>query len=401
MERLSEFAALLRPYVQTVTQLDLVLEGHLPHWYNDADVSPAAAAFHIMGPICGPLSHISVSSTVYESDKPSGEAGDYHYTNVIKEVAVVCPVSVIHLVFNVQQADTPTLMLGDFDNEEPADPYELHHILLDLEAGDLLFSLKNLKHLDLGCAQVSSLSTWERFPASLTCLKLGFAWDLPSKRHLPFRLDQLAVECCTCKDLRRLLEDSDVSLQLSVRRLLIPENASEEADLTFIVNHPAWCRANSGAPHCFPVTEFWMDQDGCRLNSTEPGYRSAWEILSSLPTMPSVTKFMFEFDEDGILPLGMDLHRVQLLHTIPDAFPNLTHLILKGILSLDSDLTGLHACTSVRVMHISDSDFVTCNALLALAAALPQLLSLDVTCCDLVTADHQKTLAAYFLESRA
>lgn len=400
MERLSEFAALLRPYVKTVTQLDLVLEGHLPHWYNGADVCPAAAAFHIMGPLCGPLTHISVSSSAYESDTPPGEAGDFHYTNVIQEVAVVCPISVTHLVFNIQQTDTPTLMRGDFEDEEPDDPFELHHILLDFEAGDLLFLLKNLKHLDLGCAEVVDSSTWERFPASLTCLKLASAWDLPSKCHLPFRLKQLAVECCTCKDLRRLLEDSDESLQLSVRRLMIPENASEEADLAFIVSHPAWHLANSGAPHCAPVTEFWM-HDGRRLNSTEPGYRSDEEMLSSLPTMPNITKFMFYFDEDGNLPMGMDLHREQLLHTIPDTFPNLTHLILNGILSSDSDLTGLHACTSVRVMHLSCSDFVTCNALLALAAALPQLVILDVTNCDLVTADHQKTLAAYFLGSRA
>lgn len=401
MGRLTELAALLTPYLSSVTQLKVILKGDVPVWFDGVDVSPAADVLRTVGPLCGPLTHLSTSGKVTEDNyQICYVSTNVYYDDFCKAASEVCPLTLTHLTFDLLSSEDAKLTPKVTELEHPDDANHLGYITVGYVARAALASLRVLKHLDLGSGSVHCAATWRQLPPSLTSLKLGEPSYLPRRHVIQFRLGKLDIVCCNCKVLRLLLQASPDDLQLSVRSLVAPMNMAEELDLAFIVQHPAWLLANSGAPNCPPVKELYME-DYFPLRPHQHGYLSSRKMLSSLPIMPSITDFSLSCEEaqgQGNLPVLQN--PVRLLEHIPFALPNLSYLNLDSVPSLDSDLTGLHACTSLRVMKLGFSKFVSGHALMTLAAALPNLVTLDVSHCEHVSDEDQQALAA-FLESRA
>lgn len=388
----------LLPFLSSVTKLVVQLRGDAPANRILGEVIPAADVFDIMGPLCGRLSHVFVESRVNEWSAGLHEDsyldGYNIYNYVMEAVADLCPSSLTHLDFDMQVAKHPSLLrddpLLDFNSRfDDIGPFEVITYL----CGHLA-SFTCLTHLNLGLAVVRDVEVWEALPAALKSLHMGRPESCPLGLILPC-LEELGLHMCATNMLKTLLQACDKPVRLSLGRLQMPEHTESHADLDFIVNHPAWKLANSGGAMCSPVTKLHVG-DVIHFVPGADGYLSGWEILASLPRMPSIKRLIrcTMPDEDGD-PNSPDVqHYSRLLQHIPNVFPNLSSLYLAHIPFLDSDLVALHACKSVHTLDIRLSKFVTGKALFLLAAALPRLVIMNITECVLVDDRQQQEIVS-------
>lgn len=372
----------LQQSLSSVSQLTIQLRGEDPRKVLNPIIKAAAMAVSILGPACGPLTHISVSCEVRA-------CGQNTYTPLIDAASRVCTPSLTHLSFSIESR-FPLEML-----EHPQCISDPEYIMefgcdFDLEssASESLSSLTRLTHLKLQNGAVDDQAVWAALPASLQSLDMrALNSGLPYGLSLP-NLMQIRLRESHCSFIRQLLEASPQSCQLALESLLSPESEDEQRDFQHLMKLASWRASNggsgSGNPDCTPVTKI---ERIASLESDSPGYLAPWEVLSAMPTMPYVTKVYFGFaDVAGDQFVYED--PVRVLHHIPRAFPNVECLRLLGVLPLDSDLSQLHACTSLCQLKIHESPDVTGYVLLQLAVALPNLYFLEVTSCDSVSEEH-------------
>lgn len=392
VEDLQNVPEVVRLCLSSITQLNVKLTGVAPQGYIENAVSPFTEVIVIIGPLCGPLTHIMLHSRIIEVVT----GGIVSFDPVVEAVSKVSSSSLSHLTFDVMQTLIPQFASNHSDDHTDDD---IDECFIDLghPASASLASLTSLVHLDLSGGYVSDAMTWAALPSSVTSLRLGFLTNVPKGFLLPC-MEVLVLQKSNCRDLRQLLEATPESVHLSLKRLMTPEEVSQQEDLEFIIRHPAWCRANSGGPNCSPVTHLDMGTMFA-LQKHEPGYLTSWKMLSLLPTMPSISNFTCTYHECSE-HLGMVVIKPQarLLHLISASLPNLTALKVSGLQSFDSDLTGLHACKFLRVLKLSSSKFVTGSSMLLLAAALPQLVTFQVSGCVLVSGSDQQELAELLAE---
>lgn len=379
---LSYICTLLLQSLSLVTQLAIHVSGSASVKYHDHVTDLATTAVNVMISYCGPLSHITVSSEVLSWPTPT-------YTPLLHILGRACS-SLTHLSISMREVHgiDPSLIEAS-PNLQHGIPYDtvVYTVTfqLDSDACDALRSLTHLQHLDIGHGMVADNLVWAALPSSLQSLRMGGIYQcLPEGFYLP-SLCKLALQHCCCHELWQLLRACPKLQQLKLKRLFTPDNLQEQADLLDILSHPVWCLANSGGRGCSPVGEFFQNECAC-LQEGQPGYLCSWKVLSMLPTMSNVTSFHYNFDEndrDLVEPVAGNPGR--LLHYIVTAFPCLKCLHLFNLLLPDSDLTELHACSSLLALEICGSFHVSGRAALLLASALENLVSFEITTCELVT----------------
>lgn len=397
-EYLSDIAVFLHPALSAVTELEIKLHGDAPHDFYRF-FSPAAEVVNIMGLRCGALTHVSFFSRLnyYEEDSSVLVGNSIDTLDcALEAVARVCASSLRHLSFSTRLAKHPSLMLGIPTLDYPV---EFNNLSLSMFYDcDAFVSLACLVHLDLGCGNLSFRSGWKALPPSLKSLRMGRPDSVPKGLNFPC-MELLFLQHSNCDELRNLLEACPDSVRMHVTRVMAPETVAEEGDLDFIISHPAWYLANSGGPNCTPITELHMD-DMFYVRHHEHGYCSSSRMLSSLSTMPSIINFRYTCKEetgDAVYPDPVDEFVVEdlvrRLHHIPRAFPNLRSLELMHLFLVDSDLTELHPCRSMRVLEMKSCKHVTGQALLLLMAALPEMAHVEVSDCELVSEIQQREIS--------
>ncbi|MEW5304737.1 MAG: hypothetical protein WDW36_007328 [Sanguina aurantia] len=350
---LSAIAACLSQSLSSVTQLSIQLRGEDAHGAaRNPLVRAAAAAVRVLGPLCGPLTHITVSGEVRVW-------GENTYTRLLRAASAVCAPSLTHFSFSMQ-ARLPTaqlqLQLGGGQEDKVLECG--CDFLIDVTACTALRSLTRLTHLRLERGSLCDGEAWAALPSSLQSLDMCSPYcslpqhllPLPHPSLLP-SLHSLSLLSCGCHRLVQLLRACPKLQQLKLVELRSPDCASEQQDLRDILVHP----------------------------------------MAAFPVLPTVTDVCFDFANKRPCQF-LPAHPLKLLHHIPRAIPNLEVLRLDNVLLLDSDLTQLDGCASLRKLRLNYSDHVTGAALLRLATALPSLMGVQVFLCKLVTPEHSQAI---------
>ncbi|MEW5304741.1 MAG: hypothetical protein WDW38_009702 [Sanguina aurantia] len=378
-DELSDLTTCLDQSLASVTQLTIRLAGRDTGEVNNEVVNLAAAAVRILGPFCGPLTHITVcGEVVLEEVVYSGNAPTFTFTPLIAAAAAVCPSSLTHLSFSMQLRacwGSP----APLGKEQCRDlvPDGEFQVLLDSSACDALSSLTRLTHLTLEHGHITAERVWAALPPSLR--RLGahtLRGHAPACMALRPNLRELALERSSCSQLQELMAMCPRLTGLDLATLQMPCSPEELAGLGDIMSHPGWC-ANSGPSRGLgsaPVTEL------LQATRWECGVPVDGEgVLASLPVMPTITKFAYEHPDSGTHCPPPDPAR--LLHHITRAFPNLQTLHLSHIPRMDSEVRQLQACASLRQLDFECCDDLSGAAIRDLASRLPVLVRLEVEGC--------------------
>lgn len=377
---LLSLAACLTQPLSSVTQLSIQLRGEDTRELENPLIVAAATAVRILGPLCGSLTHITVSGQVRTWAENT-------YTFLLDAASAVCAASLTHFSFSMQVRHMKqSLRPGEQDVllECGCD------FLLDLTACEALSSFTRLTYLKLQHGSVSDPLVWAVLPPSLQCLEICSPYcDIPDD-HVFHNLHKLCMLECDCYNLIQLLEACPLLQQLHLVQLYTPTCPEELEDLEEIMKHPVWCANNSGHTRCTPVAR--LHQAGA-WEPGDPVHMAPWVVLPALPVMPTISIFRFNFI-DGQTGPHLFLDPVPLLHHIPRLFPHLEVLCMEHVLKLDADLTELYSCSSLRQLDLRGCGAVTGEALLALAEALPKMVCIEIQSCKGVHSAHRKAIAA-------
>lgn len=377
-EELSALVTCLKHNPPTITHLHIELRNEDNGEVLDPINTALVLALTSLGPICGPLTHIKVFGVV-ECMTDSNL-----YDRFLQAASTVCPSSLTHLEFFLQLL-IPKAMVPEGWGVQVQGPG--HHFIMDTDTAAWLSSFTSLTHLVLRCATLLNEPVWDALPPSLQHLKVHDTHCLSdaSLRNLP-NLHTLLLKESGCSSLRQLLQAAPNLQQLSLRELRVPTSVQEQSYLTYIMNHPLWKQNGGGGPQCTPVT--WLSQ---RMEREMDEGLSPAEVLATLPTMPTITWFKFDFayDPEGV---GLLVGPARLLHHITRAFPHVLYLDLEHLPALDSDLTQLYTCTSLEQLQFKSCDAVTGEAVLLLVAALPSLYSIRLDANELISDAHRQAI---------
>ncbi|MEW5318481.1 MAG: hypothetical protein WDW38_009700 [Sanguina aurantia] len=331
-DELSDLTTCLDQSLESVTQLTIQLKGRDTGKVDNDIVNLAAAAVRILGPFCGPLTHITVcGEVVLEKIKCFGASPIFTFTPLVQAAGSVCPSSLTHLRFSMLLRagwGTPaSLGKAQCQNFVPDGAF---CIQLDDGASEALASLTHLTHLWLEHGDVSDNTLWDFLPSSLQSLGMH---TLLSHRSAPQTLKpnlrELTLKFSSCSQLLKLMAMCPQLTGLDLATLQMPCSPEELADLGDIMSHPAWCANNSSGQKCTPVTELLQATEWEVL---DPEASAA--ILAALPVMPTITKFVYEYmDTPGQTPPP---NSANLLHHITRAFPYLKTLRISDVPFLDS-----------------------------------------------------------------
>lgn len=95
-EDLTGLAALLHNSLSHVTQLTVQLTGQDTSRVQKPSITAAAAAVHILGPLCGSLTHITVTGEVRTN------GGEQTYTLFLNAASTVASQTLTHLSFRIR-----------------------------------------------------------------------------------------------------------------------------------------------------------------------------------------------------------------------------------------------------------------------------------------------------------
>lgn len=380
-DELSDLTTCLDQSLESVTQLTIQVKGRDAGEVDNEIVNLAAAAVSILGPFCGPLTHITVcGEVVLEEVVYSGNAPVFTFTPLIEAASAVCAASLTHLSFSMQlyaSWGTPApLGKEQFRDLVPDGDFE---ILLDNRACEALSSLTHLAHLALEHGDITGDSVWAALPPSLLSLGVHtLRSHTAACMTLRSNLREVALKSSSCSQLHKLMAMCPQLTGLDLATLQMPCSPEELADLGDIMSHPAWCVNNSGGPTSSPVTELLQaTQWECGVPVDGEG------MLASLPVMPTITKFVYEHPDSGTHcpPPNPAL----LLYHIPRAFPNLQTLHLSHIPCMDSEVRQLQACASLRELDFECCDDLLGTTILDFASRLPVLVRLEADRCKCVS----------------
>lgn len=397
-------AADLHDFLSCVTHFSIQLKGDAEQRASDElksftlryDQHPlicaAASVVCIMGPLCGPLTHITVFGKVYLDEE------NVSCRSFLDAASVVCASSLTHLSLDLH-GKHPNLPFGPAFSGDPDETLQFGcFFMLHSDACNALASFSCLTHLSIKYGWLEHTSLWASLPQSLQSLHIeGTNKTPPRQGWLLPHLRELTLQRSSCDWLKRILDACPQLLHLHLVELTFPTSGEDLTGLHQITNHVAWRPHDSGGSSYTPVTRFVQSYTPY-LRGYPPDYLPSWKVLTSLPVMPTIRHFQFDihhqwYDQDP-MPVTADL-----MHHIPRAFPNLQTLHLaiddcpEGYNSLlDVDLTGLYACSSLRELHIKDDSYVTGEALLLLAAALPKLVSMGHAGEKLVSRAHRAAI---------
>lgn len=256
----------------------------------------------------------------------------------------------------------------------------------------------------MGRGEITSQAVWTSLPNSLQSLSMRTLSCGPPKGTLLPSLLQLHLPNCSCTALKVVFDAYPKLGSVNLRSLLTPRHEKEQADLKQIVQHSAWNLASSGGPNCSPVTHLREDEEWTNFGLAllpPPPFPPPGQVLAALPEMPNVTSFRFDFNfTAGMGDMLMYVNPLRLLYHIPRAFPNISHLRLVGVLSLETNLNQLHGCTLLHELEICSSDFVTGQALQRLAAVLPNLRRVQMIDCRRVSDVDKQRLAVQLQKNK-
>lgn len=345
----------------------------------------ATTAVHLLGPSCGPLTHITVlvqSPAYYKGSFFDG------YRAFLIEVRAVFTSTLTHLSYSCDQQ----LPFPCSNNHTDETLYGGYEVILGLRTALELSAFRLLTYLKLAYGCICDKQVWAALPPSLQSLDIRAAYAAPHNGLLLPNLLDLSFQHSRCHELKKILTACPNLHKLSIVKLFTPSSTADLEDLDSIMSHPVWSKESSSlSPSSFPtqlhthIGEWRLQQrsDEEVVSAILPPHI----LISHLPMMSAILDFRFVFSGGETLLQPPPAER--LLHHIPRAFPFLRVLHLKGLFLADSDLVQLHACKSLCRLEICASAHITGVAAIQLAAVLPKLVRFDLERCQLVTPDQE------------
>lgn len=388
-EELSSITRCLHHSLSTVNKLTIQLEGIAPEILINPAMSAAATAVRIFGPLCGAITHLTLNDNVISL----ADCSCTPFLTAIKDAGLF---SLTHLTVCIegQLPDHLSYARSHVVDTRDEVPEVQSRRMLDSGACDALSSFQRLSHVEIQDGHVADEQVWALLPRSLQALHLCEIGQDPCEGILLPSLKTLCLNYCSCCELLKLFQSCPQLDKLHVHEMFVPNCHAELLDLEIIMRHPVWCQRDCNGPRCPPVTHMYQ----LEADREWPDELAPWMILQALPTMPTVNSLKFNCS-NAYEQLDQQVieHPERLLHHIPRTFPNLSILRLDNVLSLDSDLTQLHACTSLCEFLICHSDNVTGGATVWLAAVLPRLVFFNAILCKLVSKSHIETIREMML----
>lgn len=390
-EDLSRLAAHMQASKALFSQFDLQLRGEILATYNQFAVKAATETIQFLGPFFAPLTYFTISDMSLMSGQKISET----CTIVLDTMMPMCASSLTHFSYNLPSScmdltPLPNASLNADDNHLACTSARSCHSL-DMSTIIALSAFKQLTHLQMKNAIVCGWGVWDALPASLQSLDIHSTGRyLPEGLLLP-NLSSLILASSTCTVLKRLLEAFPKLSHFSLHCLILPCSHQEQAWLQEFAGqqgHPVFGLNTSvhHGMHFIPTADvfadFWTIGSQKSLDHPAP-----WEVIAALPVTPAINTahFDFKFFEQGHQRVDLFLYHVSR------TFTHVQSMLFSNLPAVDSDLQHLYACTSLRALNVFDSSHLTGEAMLLLAAALPNLRYLCCRC-PLITSNQHQTI---------